>query len=261
MNWKATYYCAKGTWHGKHNIPCQDYAYYHRYDKVILGAVADGAGSAKYADIGAKLAVDNILEYLKQSQQKFSKKSEFNNSSFNEKEAKQLFCDGIQKEVIPALKKKAQEKQCSINEFACTLIAFIATPNCITAMQIGDGFLVLSLNNKKDYQLLLKPDKGEFVNETKFVTSKNVLSTLNFKFLSGTPKFICASTDGLEKVAILLSNLTPHAPFFEPLEIYLKQTKNPESNTKYLEQFLNSERLNSRTNDDKTLLLCLNNSV
>ena len=180
MNWKATYYCAKGTWHGKHNIPCQDYAYYHRSDKVILGAVADGAGSAKYADIGAKLAVDNILEYLKQSQQKFSKKSEFNNSSFNEKEAKQLFCDGIQKEVIPALKKKAQEKQCSINEFACTLIAFIATPKWITAMQIGDGFLVLRLNNKKDYQLILKPDKGEFINETKFVTSKKGIRSVNW---------------------------------------------------------------------------------
>ena len=261
MNWKATYYCAKGTWHGKHNIPCQDYANYHCFDKVILGAVADGAGSAKYADIGAKLAVDNILEYLKQSQQKFSEKSLFNYYSFNEKEAKQLFYDGIQQTVIPALQKKAQEKQCSINEFACTLIAFIATPNCITAMQIGDGFLVLSLNNKKDYQLLLKPDKGEFVNETKFVTSKNVLSTLNFKFLSETPKFICASTDGLEKVAIRLSDLTPHAPFFDPLKTYLEQTKNPESNKQYLEQFLNSERLNSRTNDDKTLLLCLNNSV
>ena len=259
MNWKATYYYAKGTWHKKHNIPCQDYANYHCFDKVILGAVADGAGSAKYADIGAKLAVDNILEYLKQSQQKFSEKSLFNYYSFNEKEAKQLFYDGIQQTVIPALKKKAQEKQCSINEFACTLIAFIATPNWITAMQIGDGFLVLSLNNKKDYQLLLKPDKGEFVNEIKFVTSKNVLSTLNFKFLSETPKFICASTDGLEKVAILLSNLTPHAPFFDPLKTYLEQTKNPESNTQYLEQFLNSDRLNSRTNDDKTLLLCLNN--
>ena len=259
MNWKATYYYAKGTWHEKHNIPCQDYAHYYPSDKVILGAVADGAGSAKYADIGAQLAVDNILEYLKQSQEKFSKKSEFNNSSFNEKEAKQLFYDGIQQTVIPALQKKAQEKQCSINEFACTLIAFIATPNCITAMQIGDGFLVLSLNNKKDYQLLLKPDKGEFVNETKFVTSKNVLSTLNFKFLSGTPKFICASTDGLEKVAIRLSDLTPHAPFFDPLKTYLEQTKNPESNKQYLEQFLNSDRLNSRTNDDKTLLLCLNN--
>ncbi|MCL2927980.1 MAG: protein phosphatase 2C domain-containing protein [Trichodesmium sp. MAG_R01] len=259
MNWKATYYCAKGTWHEKHNIPCQDYANYHCFDKVILGAVADGAGSAKYADIGAQLAVDKILKFLEQFQQKLSKKSWFNNSSFNEEEAKQLFCDGIQKKVIPALEKEAQEKKCDINEFACTLIAFIATPNCITAMQIGDGFLVLRLNNKKDYQLLLKPDKGEFINETKFVTSKNVLSTLNFKFLSETPKFICASTDGLEKVAILLSNLTPHAPFFKPLEIYLEQTKKPEFNTQYLEQFLNSERLNSRTNDDKTLLLCLNN--
>ena len=60
-------------------------------------------------------------------------------------------------------------------------------------------------------------------------------------------------------MAIRLSDLTPHAPFFDPLKTYLEQTKNPESNTQYLEQFLNSDRLNSRTNDDKTLLLCLNN--
>ena len=144
---------------------------------------------------------------------------------------------------------------------ACTLIAFVATPNWIAAMQIGDGFLVIRLNNNQEYQLLLKPDKGEFINETKFVTSKNVLSTFNFKFLSGIPKFICASTDGLEKVAIRLSNWTPHAPFFNPLETYLEKTNNPESNKQYLEKFLNSERLNSRTNDDKTLLLCLNESV
>ena len=31
---------------------------------VIVGAVADGAGSAKYSDIGSKLAVETALKYL-----------------------------------------------------------------------------------------------------------------------------------------------------------------------------------------------------
>ncbi|QKQ78011.1 protein phosphatase 2C domain-containing protein [Nostoc sp. TCL240-02] len=69
-------------------------------------------------------------------------------------------------------------------------------------------------------------------------------------------EFICASTDGLEKVAIRLSDWKPFSPFFKPLEEYLHETVNPKED-KYLTEFLNSERLNSRTDDDKTLLLCL----
>jgi hypothetical protein len=54
-----------------------------------------------------------------------------------------------------------------------------------------------------------------------------------------------------------LSDWQPHAPFFKPLEEYLRETAKPEDDEKYVIDFLNSERLNSRTDDDKTLLLCL----
>ena len=48
----------------KLGLPCQDFADFRILDDVIIGAVADGAGSAKPADIGAKLAVEATIKYL-----------------------------------------------------------------------------------------------------------------------------------------------------------------------------------------------------
>ena len=123
-------------------------------------------------------------------------------------------------------------------------------------MQIGDGFIVMR-SQEPEYKLLFQPDKGEFANETTFITSKNALKEMQVEVISQKQEFICASTDGLEKVAIRLSDWKPFPPFFKPLEEYLQQTANPEKEYQYVDDFLNSERLNSRTDDDKTLLLCL----
>jgi hypothetical protein len=123
-------------------------------------------------------------------------------------------------------------------------------------MQIGDGFLVVSLQDEPSYQLLFHPDKGEFINETSFITSGNALDRMKVNVLMGKQKFICASTDGLENVSLSSRNWLPFSPFFKPLETYIKQTNNPEINKQYLINFLGSERLQSRTDDDITLLLC-----
>ena len=61
MTWKAIARSAIGTSHQKQRLPCQDYGDYKILNQTLVGAVADGAGSAKYADIGAKLAVETVL--------------------------------------------------------------------------------------------------------------------------------------------------------------------------------------------------------
>jgi hypothetical protein len=50
--WKAVVRSATRTSHQDQKIPCQDYDNYPILNDVIVGAVADGAGSAKYADVG-----------------------------------------------------------------------------------------------------------------------------------------------------------------------------------------------------------------
>ena len=64
MGWRAIARSSIGTSHKKQQMPCQDYGDYCISNNVIVGAVADGAGSAKFADIGAKLSVKTGL-YLR----------------------------------------------------------------------------------------------------------------------------------------------------------------------------------------------------
>ncbi|MCC5610134.1 protein phosphatase 2C domain-containing protein [Nostoc sp. CHAB 5834] len=252
MIWKAVCHYSTGVSHQKQDLSCQDYGEYRLFGEVVIGAVADGAGSTKYSHLGSQIAVKEILGYLEKFEQEFSCCSL---QSITES-ARKIFAEGTQ-QIISVLSNAAISNNCSINEFACTMIAFVATSEWIAAMQIGDGFLVVRLDDELSYQLIFHPDKGEFVNETSFITSKNVLAAMQVKAIAGTQKFICASTDGLENVCINLRNWLPFKPFFQPLETYLEQTHNPEQDKQYLIQFLESERLKSRTDDDKTLLLCL----
>jgi serine/threonine protein phosphatase PrpC len=256
--WKAISRSVIGTYHQQTGLPCQDYGNYTSLthnQEIIVGAVADGAGSAKYANIGAKLAVEKVLNCFREINNN-SPQKKFTNQPLKKGEIEQVFKILCQ-EVIKALQDQAEQKGYQFQDLACTLLVFIATPEWLGAMQIGDGFMVVRLKDDDQYQLLFEPDKGEFANETTFITSSNALEEMQVKVLFGRQAFICAATDGLERVAIRLSDWTAFAPFFKPLEQYLEETENPETEAQYLMDFLKSERLNAKTTDDKTLLLCL----
>ncbi|MEL4897184.1 PP2C family serine/threonine-protein phosphatase [Crocosphaera sp. Alani8] len=250
MSWKASSYSSIGVQHQKLQTPCQDYAdYYFVKNEIIIGAVADGAGSAKMSHEGAKLAVTKAIEYLTGYVDNYQENYPEHPINFEQ--------DQLLTTIVDDLKHKAELEDYLLKDLACTLIAFIATPKWVTAMQIGDGFLVIREKEKEDYQLVFEPNKGEYVNETTFVTSDNAMNQMQVEVIKGYYPFICAASDGLEKVAIRQKDYLAFPPFFKPLEEYLITTENPEKENSYLINFLDSERLNARTHDDKTLLLCL----
>lgn len=252
MAWRALARSSVGTSHQTQQIPCQDYGACKILNDVIIGAVADGAGSVKYASVGAQLAVKTVLEYLTN----IEKGRQF--QPLCEEEARKLFSMTM-REVFTAMDEQAANHGYSIEDLACTLLVVIATPVWVTAMQIGDGFITVRFQQQEP-QLLFQPEKGEYINETTFVTSANALAQMRVCVKLGYPEFICVATDGLERVAIRMSDWTPFAPFFQPLEEYLRETSAPEQEDEYLRSFLDSDRLNARTDDDKTLLLCFYDS-
>ncbi|MEW5859467.1 MAG: PP2C family serine/threonine-protein phosphatase [Cyanobacteriota bacterium] len=256
MAWRAVVCSSIGTRHQKQQLPCQDYGNYCIFENAIAGVVADGAGSAKHSDVGAQLAVETVMKIFTEIERSPQPQDRLS-SPLNLKEARELFTKLV-KEVVATLEQQSVNNNYSINDLACTLLVFVATPDWFAAMQIGDGFIVVRLQGE-EYKLLFHPDKGEFVNQTTFVTSANALDEMQVKVLSGKQTFICASTDGLERVAIQMRDWTPFSPFFKPLEQYLGETHNSEEDHEYIKNFLDSERLNARTDDDKTLLLCLYN--
>lgn len=251
MVWRAIVRSSVGTSHTKRQMPCQDYGQYIiAADDVFVGAVSDGAGSAKHAELGAELAVKTALfnagEWLERQK---------NSLPLSKQQAETIF-GWLLETVVTALKQEAANSGYSLNDLACTLLIFIAAPDWVAAMQVGDGFIVAG-SQSHEYHLLFQPSKGEFINETTFVTAFNALDEMQVCVRLGHQEFICAATDGLERVAIRLDDWMPFARFFRPLQDYMWATSSPEQEDEYIRNFLDSERLNARTDDDKTLLLCV----
>jgi hypothetical protein len=228
-------------------LPCQDYGAYKLLGQdVLIGAVADGAGSAKHSDFGAKITVKAALQFLEEN----LKKKAFA-ATETEAELKEIF-QQLLAYVQQTLEEYAKKEQLDINDLATTLLVVLITSKRLAAMQIGDGFIVFK-PLEGNYQLLFRPDKGEYINETTFVTSSNALEDMQIGVLTEPVAFICVATDGVEKVSIDYKTWQPFPPFFQPLEEYLHHTETPLQED--LKEFLEREDLNKLTTDDKTLLL------
>ncbi len=250
MQWEIVGCSAIGTKHIKGGTSCQDAVCYERIsDQIIIGAVSDGMGSARRSDVGSKLAVQTALSQIKSTQC-------WLNQPKNDEEAWEIFRSVLGK-VQATLKKEAENGGYSVKDLNCTLLAFVATPEWLAAMQVGDGLIVVR-SKGRDYQLLFMPDKGEFCNETTSVTSSHALEEMQVCVKSGSYEFICAATDGIENISLVKpENWRPFEGFFKPLEEQIMlSTKSLDHKKKEIEDFLNSEQINQQTDDDKTLLLC-----
>lgn len=261
MPWKAIACSEIGTSHQKLELPCQDYVGFIRLNNggeisdngdIVIGAVSDGAGSCKYSDVGSKLAVETTLEFLQPWLKWLKEKQKDSSPEILKESAKKAFAKTL-REVKEAFDEKARKMSCSPKDFACTLLVVVSTPDWLAAMQIGDGFIVIR-KPESEYQLLFHPSKGEYANQTTFVTTSDALEKMQVKTLFGKQKFICAASDGLERIAINLKYFRPHPPFFEMFEKALEE-RTEEQEKSSTQEWLNSEAVNERTDDDKTILL------
>lgn len=247
MIWNTVVVSTEGSSHRSNGLPCQDYgSFCVLEDNTLVGAIADGAGSARFADRAAFLAVHAAIASLKTRHTDFS--------AFNEEGIKDLFHETL---VFTAslLKQAARIVECPVHEWACTLIAFVAMPQRFAAMHIGDGFLVVQWEDEKDPNLLFRPWHGEYVNETVFVIYEDASKEMQWGVWDLRPSLICASTDGLEQVAIDCKSWEAFPPFFKPLEDYMAGLPQPDQAKKDLLELLRSDRFDHKTSDDRTLLL------
>lgn len=232
MAWSVGIKSIAGPNHASKKIPCQDYgAYKILKDGTLIAVISDGAGSAKYGGLGAKLTVEAALSTL-----------EKNNT------------DKLIPYIHRRLKKEAKRLKADLADFACTFIALLANSDHISVFQVGDGFAVARFEN--EYELLLFPQKGEHINETCFITQENAEKIIQKRTIEKRPLFISLSTDGLENVALFYQNWKPYRGFFSPLDQYINKTNSQNEAAQEIESFLNSPLLRQKSDDDKTLFLC-----
>ncbi len=207
-------------------------------NEVIL-AVCDGAGSRSHSRTGANLIAKLTVGFLSNLDW---------TAPFGE-QAKRFIVEARE-----AITVHAQGQNLSPRDLACTVLGLAVDCCGVRALQVGDGFIVLRDKDDDEYKLLFTGTKGEYANETVFVTHKDAEDFLQI-YESGTPPaFACLSSDGVERQAIKMRDSTPHAPFFDYL---VKVGKADCDKDVALSKFLAMPALNKVTDDDRTLVCML----
>ncbi|WP_020475168.1 PP2C family serine/threonine-protein phosphatase [Zavarzinella formosa] len=244
MTWSIVGDCVAGTSHHLRNTPCQDAFRYRTFGpmaKWLAVAVADGAGSASHSRIGATLACDEFIRLLEARERDWPLTGE------------QM--TGLFAEVRSAVVAEAERLDIRPREMACTLLVAIVGTSSASFAQIGDGVIVI--NERDGFRTVFWPEPAEYVNTTDFLTDDQFTEKIRFETTTNPVTELAALTDGLQRLALDFAERSPHAAFFRPLFDRLKSVADPESLLQPLRDFLDSPRVNNRTDDDKTLLLAV----
>jgi hypothetical protein len=244
--WSAVSASVVGTSHQTTGTPCQDANHVVRLrsggEDVLLAAVADGAGSASHSHIGSSEAVQFLLKLIAQG--------DLNLSELNSEHTR-----GWYLAVLEHLKSIAEREAVPVRELACTLLLAIVWREGAIFSQIGDGAWVL----EKEGALLAGtwPQTGEYANVTTFLTSDGALDGLQFQRFTGEIQSLAGFTDGIQMLTLNYADKTPGAAFFTKMFGLLRAAADETELIAPLQQFLGSEVITSRTDDDKTLVLAV----
>ncbi len=251
--WRYALASVVGSAHIRNGLPCQDKSICETVitasgDAVIMAAVSDGAGSASKADIGAEVACTEAIAGLRNY---FSIGGEISGID-------RLFAEDTIKNIQTKISERADAHGVTAREFACTLLVAVAGDKNIATWQVGDGVIVYANSyGADDYSVMNWPEKDEYENVTVFVTQDSAVTSLMFD--KGTDQIdeIAILSDGIQRLALDFSARSAFSPFFRDMFKPLR-SENPgmsERGSEALTALLKSAKVNSRTDDDKTLIL------
>jgi hypothetical protein len=245
--WRVVAASATGKRHLQQRQPCQDALRWETHaDGWLFAAVADGAGSARFGEVGAATAATAALVALRRC---FATTGACRDA---------LPAEPVLRDVLSAARAavlaEATNRATTPGELATTLVCAVSAPGWVAAVQVGDGAAVLG-DAEGQFRSLTRPLAGEYLNETVFLTSETMLAQAQFQTWSGQARQLALFSDGLQMLALKMPDGTPHAPFFKPLFAWLDRRGEPEAARAELEGWLTSPRVSERTDDDLTLLL------
>ena len=238
-SWNAAGASEIGIGHVNAGLPCQDASRYFSVDDTLIACVADGAGSARYSDQGAYGAVDAFVVIAKDmlERDKPSDLMEIASVAFGE--------------ARNAVLKIAGDDP---REYATTLTGVIIKGDELVALQIGDGAVVVDDEVVLDSYSSTRANAGDYANETRFLTETDA-EPISYSTAEHVNR-VALLTDGLDNIALENNGYLriPFKPFFDPMFDWMERLEDSDRDAQ-LGQFLVSERVRAKTNDDVTLLL------
>jgi len=248
--WRIIGTSTAGSKHLAKDIPCQDAFHYKILpDGTLIIAVSDGAGSAEKAREGSDFVSMHAVTYLED----IIDADAPSDSKKWEEALRSAFL-----KTRDALEESANESEALFRDYSATLIMAVLTDELVIGGMVGDCAAV-ALKESDELFSLCKPQKGEYANVTNFITHRDLKNIVDVQVYRGAAVGIGVFTDGLAELALNISENSPHAPFFHPLFNFVKAVRHGDEllAEEKLATFLNSERVNARTDDDKTLVLAV----
>jgi len=257
-SWKFIFASAAGTSHLATATPCQDSSFCETVKgvggaEVLIAVVADGAGSAKHAEVGAGLACSFISDRAKSAIQSQTPLREITRDIVTD------WIAGYQTEVIAHCSGDLIPR-----DFASTLLAALIGDSAAVFFQLGDGAIVITDSEEpENYRWVFWPQQGQYANETNFTTDENAATKVDFSLVNRRIDEVSLFTDGVQTLTLDYEGRLAHSPFFAPVFEWLRTAPEQNSNkyTDSLKEFLNSERINERTDDDKTIVIATRKAV
>ncbi|MBL7692983.1 MAG: protein phosphatase 2C domain-containing protein [Flavipsychrobacter sp.] len=249
MRWNCIGQSVAGTSHTSSGRACDDALHFKIIDTLqpndtLIVCVCDGAGSAEYGALASNTVATRVVVLL----------TEQINGGVPLTEN---LIHSTAVAVHSELATMAKESEADITEYACTLLGAILHPDISAFFQIGDGAIVRHDNDGK-YVPVWWPDNGEYLNTTNFLIDDPELTNLKISIIDTQQTQIAIFTDGLQMLALNNEQRTGHTPFFAGLFPSVLAADTPEKEAilnQKLAEYLQSDMINERTDDDKTLFL------
>lgn len=265
-----------GKLHIKNDLPCQDSNFCATIGQSdwAIAIVADGAGSYEFSHIGSGKVVK--LSYLYFS--KLIKKNKWieNNCLPKIDEWKGVAKQGF-KMVFNDLEDFSIKENYDLSSLSSTVIVVIYSPLGLLVSHIGDGRAGYRTSDG-EWKSMIDPFKGEYANETIFITSpiwkdeiidnfieSRIISepTNSFVMMSDGCENICFETTILNETTKQYEHINkPFAGFLNPISKILINLSNLGKTEKEIdllwEEYLTdgTEEL-ANEEDDKTLVLAV----
>jgi serine/threonine protein phosphatase PrpC len=245
--WRVVGAEAPGSAHERLGMPCQDALAYQASEHSLVVVLSDGAGTAEQSQYGAQTAVQAALEALVGALEE----------GLPEEHAgwQDVLCRAFAT-ARSALESLAEIEAQSLRAFAATLILVVATADRLAVAQLGDGATVAG-ESADDLFLVNRAQRGEYANETYFLTQEDALELVQVSVYERPVNLLAVMSDGLTRLAIKLPDDEPYLPFFRPLFAFVAHADQEEQASRHLVDFLTSERVCARTDDDKSLVLAV----
>ncbi len=232
--------CVTGPLHKVRNMPCQDYCRYSTKGENFVGIISDGAGSAKYGRIGAKILCDTLVDLLP-------------NVPFGDIKTSIINSIEVAREKLMFHRLNSRNNHRGLMSFAATVVGVVYHKNKGIFFHIGDGAALAFTGGDFSHYVASKPENGIFSCETYFYTMDDWKDCIRFTSFEKAHTIMMMS-DGVTGFSFSSDFNNIESRFLMPIDRFLSKEAIKYRACRALKNTLSTSQAQKLNPDDKTFL-------